>query len=217
MKKISILLLITVAYSSFGQNKKSTSIGIFGGISQTDLVGKGYINEFYEKTPGFELGGVISKDISNKLSVTSGITLSKVGVKDEIEFTDDQGNHLGKYKDKYNLKYIQVPLSLNFNLTKKKWLMISGGTYVAQLIEQKREQEYTHNSQTTEMESNFKKFDIGVKSSIGSCLQITKNVSITSDLYFKKGFNNLLKNSNSDDEISNLSFGLNLGLAYSLN
>lgn len=217
MKKISLLILITISCSLFAQNQKTTTIELFGGISQTDLVGKGFIHEYYEKTLGYEIGAKVSRDIKQKINISSGLSLSKFGAKDEIEFTDDLGNHLGFYNDKYNLNYLQIPFLLNIYLTKKKWVIISSGGYIAHLVSQKRKQEYTHNSQTIKSNTNFNKFDIGVKASVGSSFLITKKVSISTELYFKKGFINLLNDSNTNDEIRNLSYGLNFGLAYSLN
>jgi hypothetical protein len=230
MKRINAItfLLITMIYASFAQEFNKTSLQLDMGASVT------FPNQFKVETMTNIDGHPVTKYypcsgyfaeiigayyINQGVNLQSGITFNF----SRLRVIDKAG--VIKNKGRINKSYIQVPLLLNFQVSKDKPFNLAAGLYLGYLLEARQKGEsilnlsevivvnpndplLLNNSQfdyNDDISSNFIKYDFGLSLQASYAWSLNNKYTL---LFFTR-FNSGLVDIDSNDRISNTYYTAN--------
>lgn len=113
MRKIFLILTLTVSLSVFSQNK----FGVFAGVSNS-TISDGFLGKFYlgsEMT--FHIGGLYEFELTEKIAFRPKIVYSQQGDREKNDYT-----FIDVRSVDYKLSYLNIPL--NFKFFNKPYLII---------------------------------------------------------------------------------------------
>lgn len=113
MRKIFLILTLTVSLSAFSQNK----FGVFAGVSNS-TISDGFLGKFYlgsEMT--FHIGGLYEFELTEKIAFRPKIVYSQQGDREKNDYT-----FIDVRSVDYKLSYLNIPL--NFKFFNKPYLII---------------------------------------------------------------------------------------------
>jgi hypothetical protein len=167
---IKLLLVVMVSLPSF--ESKAQVFRIIGGLNLSNMLVKDdedtYSNDFKMK-PGFHIGATIEFQLSDVLSLGTGLLLDTKGFKTKEEGQDwvDKGN--------LNLYYLDIPIVIKASHNLEGGIKIFGniGPYLGVGLNGKIKGEYEYQGQketyeediiwgNDENESDLKRFDAGL-------------------------------------------------------
>lgn len=220
MKKILLITVLACAYSAtFSQTSKFT-LGIELKPTIAWLSGNSVIG-IDKSRVGYGVGISSSYTINTHLGLKSGLFYERKGMKDLINFTDNDGNPLGS-EVLFNNDYLILPILFSYNTEGDVKFYIDFGPYFGYLL--KEESVLTESELYPEIKTDLteysKRFDFGV--SIGSGISIPLNSRLLCDVGVKGDFG-LMDTSNSNNSVITNggriipnSIGLNVGIKYKI-
>ena len=113
MRKIFLILILSISISSFSQNK----FGVFAGVSNS-TISDGFLGKFYlgnEMT--FHIGGLYEFKLTEKIDFRPKIVYSQQGDREKNDYT-----FIDVRSVDYKLSYLNIPL--NFKFFNKPYLII---------------------------------------------------------------------------------------------
>lgn len=147
MRKICLLIIpfCLFAGSSFSQHAdrslpkdKKFAIGLSLGMNYANFNGNRLYNEI---KPGFMAGGVLEYFFHGSISAQAGVYYVSAGAKTE-DFIgrDDFGNEAGKFHFAQELKFLEFPILLNYNMPVSKFkLCLNAGSNIGFLLSAREE------------------------------------------------------------------------------
>lgn len=107
-KLLTLALLLFIGSSVFSQ---SFSFGIKGGANLGKITGKSFKDQF---TLGYHAGGFVTIGLGKKFAIQPEVLFNQVNVDTSSSFSQVYAfNHV----DKIQLKYLSIPIILNYNVT----------------------------------------------------------------------------------------------------
>jgi Outer membrane protein beta-barrel domain len=188
-------LLILAIFSILGNAafSQKLSIGFKGGANINKLTGKSFSDQF---SYGYHLGGFISVGVGNKFAIQPEVLFNQVNV-------DTSSNFSTVYKfnkvDKVQLKYLSIPILLNYKPI--KFLTLQAGPQFGVLI----------NKSNTLVENGRDAFKGGDFSMLGGVQVNISHLRIYGR--YAVGLNNL---NDIDDKEKWKSQGIQLGVGFTL-
>lgn len=176
MKKISILLTIGLgvfSLASYGQEQQTSlesalmpKFGIKGGLNLTNL----YVDDVSDENmkANFHVGFYGKMPIARGVSIQPELLYTSKGAKEKY---DNFLSGSGEYR--FNLNYIELPLSFVFNIAKN--FNLHAGGYAAYLVNTNIKNLNKDEGEITEIaeldEDDFHRFDAGVHAGLGIDVQ----------------------------------------------
>ncbi len=107
-KLLTLALLLFIGSSVFSQ---SFSFGIKGGANLGKITGQSFKDQF---TLGYHVGGFVTIGLGKKFAIQPEVLFNQVNVDTSSSFSQVYAfNHV----DKIQLKYLSIPIILNYNVT----------------------------------------------------------------------------------------------------
>jgi hypothetical protein len=216
---ISLFLLNFFFLFTFGQTQ---FIGFKGGYSLTNISTNAF--DVHETQPGFSIGITYDYETKNKITFGTEFLYESRGYKNEIIFTDNQGNPTGvKYPTPNHYNYFALPLKFGYKFGDKFFVLANIG--VAPALLQKATITFplfnypsiTYIGDTTVIFTNPSKFDISGFVEIGCGYQISNRFSVVSSFRYQYSFTSMTNdNYFKNYYINNYGTTLSLGIKYIL-
>ncbi len=163
---------------------------------------------------GYHVGAVMDWNVAKNLYVQPGLFFTTRGAKSESKF-EEEGIQVSE-ETKYNLNYLQIPISVSyrFPVSKQFKIDVNAGPYFAMGIGGKVKSEYSAAGQSEKEEGDIfgdkgdcKRFDAGLR--VGAGVHIQKfSVGLIYDL----GLANIAKGEGG--KLKNGSFQISLGYNF---
>ena len=162
LKKIACLLILAIGTvtTTNAQGPESAKFGVKGGLNMSNL----YTNEVDDENVllGFNFGVFLEMPITSRISIQPEILYSTKGA--ELKYNNAIAQGTGKFR----LNYIEVPLLLKLNVTKK--FDVHFGPYAAYLVNSKitnEDQNGNINFENDVDEDDLNKLDFGLAGGFG--------------------------------------------------
>ena len=220
MKKILLILFISISISAFGQKH---FLGVQAGLSLTNLTAKDIFNDTEMRT-GF-IGGInYQLKIFEKYQIGIDALYSQQGFIDKMVYVDEYGNETGgDEKFKFNYDYFNFPIKIGYETGNKTKIIPRIGIVPSILLKAETimprfdSNGNVINHETVDTKDYVSKFDLGGIVELGFERKLSDNILLCPSLTYK---HSLTTFSNSDyfdgGKMRHYGFSLSVGLKYGL-
>jgi len=237
LKKIFLFLLfIFLSSFLFAQN---LSIGLKDGVSWSSINGSynfaNFDNSVIEKVTGHSFGLIINYQISNHFVLATELNIDERG----FDFKIDPDYNGGGYWGNYNMKYLTIPLAINYQFGNSIKYYGYTGIYMSILLKAENQTSFATSATSTlriydysyDPTDEFNKYEFGGTVGIGIKIPVCKEVSFIIDTRYNFGLTKAAKNTeynydpnlwgrgdpNNFQNVYNRSINFSLGVLYKIN
>lgn len=201
MKKIAIIIIAVFAsLSSFAWKAKTDTTvyaGVWGGASYARIMGYTQTTTpLIRKAFGLQFTYQPTREITLK----TGLGFIPKGFVAEVEYWDIYNNSIGFFPTNYSFNYLNVPVTLSYNLGQKKFnIYLSLGLDFDILLKQETYADLPSESNGIEIVNinainteQYKSFNFGIHLGGGIEYRIKPNIIAFADVKYMHGLNNVL-------------------------
>lgn len=205
MKNILKITCAVIAFSMTSHYYSQATFGLRAGLNLANMTGKALNGLDTKSLTTFSVGAVVDYELSESLSIESGLFLSNKGYK--VEFS---GNTYST-----NINYLEIPVNVSYKLdVGDNKLNLFAGPYIGLAVGGKTKSDFAGIDDAdiefgTDDTDMLKSSDFGLN--VGAGFQIEK-ISIRAQ--YGLGLSNLDPSGNSDMEIKNAVIGISLGYMF---
>ena len=199
MKKIILIIAVTVLIIPTAKSQEKIQFGVKGGVNFTNMTSNDYLYDEKYKT-GLYLGATVEIPLGKKISIQPEILYSSQGIKGKalVNYPSLVPGPMPVVYAEHKLDYIKIPILAKLYLAKNFSLEI--GPSFNFLVND----EFTYNSYTqTDL---AKKFEFG--GVVGLSYKVKSNVVVNAN--YLNGFSNVLKSPFENSK----NYGFSVGIGY---
>lgn len=206
---LSTLTLSIFSIIVFAQEAKIL-IGVDAGPSITNI--RNESNDDLKSTVGFAAGASFEYFLSQKIGIKSGLLFEQKGAKDEIFFTDINGNPDGTQEINIEYNYLILPLLFAYHTPGKTSFYANAGPYFGFLLSNMVYYEETDQApgKKEDFTSETNTVDLGLSIGVGVNIELSETLMLSFDLKENLGLAKTIGDSKTN------SIGLLAGLKYKL-
>lgn len=213
MKKLFVIIIITVFYCSLSFSQSNHRLGFVFGPNHFSLRGSNFLDEA-KSDFGYFVGVSYEYKLDENLSLVTGMTFEQKRINHSSQFKYAFVNEQGEFithdysvetKNKYY--YFSLPVLLKYNFGKDKLFFVNGGFFIATTGKHKVSRKTTNETlgysyTPTTGNYNFpfaddiEGFDYGVSFGIGKSFKLNSITNISVELRDNFGLVNIIQDFN---------------------
>ena len=114
MKKLILTLFVASTFAI--TNSLNAQYSIVAGLNLANVSGSDADDLGTETRPGIRIGAAASTDLTDQITLTSGVLYSVKGFAFELDGFDNAGNSTS-IKGDQSLNYLEIPVDISYNIT----------------------------------------------------------------------------------------------------
>lgn len=133
MRTIPCILFVALCSFSLSASAQRFDLGIKGGANLGKITGQSFDDQF---SLAYHLGGFAEIGLGKKWSIQPEVLFNQVNADTTSQFGDIYNNLLGSGSGNVRLRYLSIPLLLNYQVT--KGIQLQAGPQFAVLMDQNK-------------------------------------------------------------------------------
>ena len=133
MRTTPFILVVACMAFAFSTSAQRFDLGIKGGANLGKIASQSFSDQF---TLAYHLGGFAEIGLGRKWSIQPEVLFNQVNADTTSQFSDIYNNLLGSNSGSIRLRYLSIPVLLNYQLT--KGIQLQAGPQFGLLMDQNR-------------------------------------------------------------------------------